>query len=327
LIVDEENKSGVTHSELVLAVDLGGTNLRVAAVDRTGKIHCHSKQRTPQTGNADEIVRALIDALRACASTVTEQGGAISAVSIVVPGTVDIAEGVVVKVPNLPCLDGFQLCNALGRELGWPVFLENDANAAAIGERWLGAGKGYATLICVTLGTGVGGGIILDGKLWRGVDGSAAEIGHIGVDPFSGVNCTCGSEGCLEVFASATAVVRMAHEARFRHPNSVLHHVGDLTAEQLYQAGRAGDELAIEVFHRMGDYLGVGLASLINLLNPQVIVIGGGLANGWDLFQEHMNKQVSRRAFPVPARRAKIVRAQCGDDAGLIGAARIVFKD
>jgi len=314
-------------SELVFAADLGGTHLRVATVDRNGKIYCRKMQPTPQAEKPNEIVRELINAAHAFQPTAPEEGGGISAVSVVVPGTVNVAEGVVVKAPNVPCLDGFRLAAALESELEWPVILENDANAAAIGELWQGAGQGYRTLICVTLGTGVGGGIILDGKLWRGVDGSAGEIGHIGVDPFAGVPCTCGSRGCLEVYASATAIVRMTREARPRYPNSMLHNTEVLTSEKVYQAGREGDELAIEVFRRMGVYLGIGLASLINVLNPEIVVIGGGLSNGWDLFGKHMHQQVLERAFPIPARRVKIVRAQCGDDAGLLGAARLALKD
>jgi len=325
LTVDAKRDAGA--SEFVFAADLGGTHLRVATVDRNGKIYCRQMQPTPHAEKPNEIVRALIDAVHASELKAPERGGAISAVSVVVPGTVNSAEGVVVKAPNVPCLDGFRLTAALESELKWPVILENDANAAAIGELWRGAGQGYRTLICVTLGTGVGGGIILDGKLWRGVDGSAAEIGHIGVDPFAGVPCMCGSRGCLEVYASATAIVRMTREARPRYPNSILHNTEDLTSEKVYRAGKAGDELAIEVFRRMGVYLGIGLASLINVLNPEIVVIGGGLSNGWDLFAKHMHQQVLERAFPIPARRVKIVRAQCGDDAGLLGAARLAFKD
>lgn len=324
-MVDTTGKSGT--SEFVFAADLGGTHLRVATVDRNGKIYCRQMQPTPQAEKPNEIVRALIDSVREFEIGTVKRGGTLSAVSVVVPGTVNVAEGVVVKAPNVPCLDGFRLAAALESELAWPVFLENDANAAAIGELWRGAGQGYRSLICVTLGTGVGGGIILDGKLWRGVDGSAAEIGHMGVDPFAGVPCTCGSRGCLEVYASATAIVRMTREARPRYPNSMLHNTEALTSQKIYQAGMEGDELAIEVFRRMGVYLGIGLASLINVLNPEIVVIGGGLSNGWDLFEKHMHQQVLERAFPIPARRVKIVRAKCGDDAGLLGAARLAFKD
>jgi len=327
LTAHSTTKSGTNKKEFVFAADLGGTHLRVATVDRTGAISCRQMQSTPQAEKPNEIVRALIDAVHKCEREVVALGGGISAVSIAVPGTVNVAEGVVVKAPNLPCLDGFRLGAALESELDWPVTLENDANAAAVGEMWQGAGQGYRTLICVTLGTGVGGGIILDGKLWRGADGSAGEIGHIGVDPFGDVPCMCGSRGCLEVYASATAIVRMTREARPRYPNSVLHNTEDLTSEKIYRAGKEGDELAIEVFRRMGVYLGIGLASLINVLNPEIVIIGGGLSNGWELFEQHMHQQIMERAFPIPARRVKIVRAQCGDDAGLLGAARLAFDE
>jgi glucokinase len=327
LTVSANNKSATPKPESVFAADLGGTHLRVATVDRSGTISCRQMQATPQAEKPNEIVQALIKAVHECERHAAEQGGVISAVSVVVPGTVNVAEGVVVKAPNVPCLDGFRLAAALESELDEPVILENDANAAAIGEMWRGAGRGYRTLICVTLGTGVGGGIILDGKLWRGADGSAGEIGHIGVDPFGGVPCACGSRGCLEVYASATAILRMTREAKPSYPNSILHNTEDLTSAKVYQAGKEGDELAIEVFRRMGVYLGIGLASLINVLNPEIVVIGGGLSNGWDLFEKHMHQQVIERAFPIPARRVKIVRAQCGDDAGLLGAARLAFKD
>lgn len=322
-----KRKLGGSESDLVFAADLGGTHLRGATVDRNGKVYCRLMQSTPQAEEPIEIVRALVDAAHECERQAARQGAVISAVSVVVPGTVDIAEGVVIKAPNVSCLDGFRLSAALESELEWPAILENDANAAALGEMWRGAGKGYCTLICLTLGTGVGGGIILDGKLWRGADGSAAEIGHMGVDPFGGVACPCGSRGCLEVYASATAVVRMTREARPRYPKSMLHTSEDLTSEKVYQAGEEGDELALEVFRRMGTYLGIGIANLINVLDPEIVVIGGGLSNGWELFEKHMRQQVVERAFPIPARCVKIVRGECGDDAGLLGAARLAFTD
>jgi glucokinase len=236
-----------------------------------------------------------------------------------------VAEGVVVKAPNVPCLDGFRLAAALEDELAWPTSLENDANAAAVGEMWQGAARGYTAIVCITLGTGVGGGIILNGQLWRGADSSAGEIGHMAVDPFVGVPCGCGSRGCLEQYASATAIVRMTREQQPRYPNSPLQTTERLTAEAVYRAGLQGDELALEVFRRMGLYLGIGIASLVNLLNPQIIVVGGGVANGWELFEKHMHQQVLQRAFPLPARSVKIVRAECGDDAGLLGAAKLAF--
>ncbi len=311
-----EKKNG-----LIFAADLGGTHLRAATVDRNGRIHARFKQNTPQVKDASAIVDAIVAAVREF-----QKQDEISAVSLVVPGTVKVEEGAVVTAPNLPCLDGFRLAAALTEQLHLPAFLENDANAAAVGEMWQGAAVGCKTIICVTLGTGVGGGIILDGKLWRGVDGAAAEIGHMCVDPFGGVACTCGSRGCLEVFASATAIVRMTREASPRYPDSILHGKDDRTAAMIFEAGKQGDELALEIFRRMGVYLGIGLANLINILNPEMIVLGGGVVNGWDLFAKHMHQQVEERAFPLLAARVKIERAKCGDDAGLLGAARLALS-
>jgi glucokinase len=310
---------------VVFAADLGGTHLRAATVDEAGRIHARLKQNTPQAETPDEIVQALVSAARECDKQSGVVGNDLRAISVVVPGSVNVKAGLIVKAPNLPCLDGFRLTDALTQELGRPAILENDANAAAVGEMWQGAGRGRRTIVCVTLGTGVGGGIILDGKLWRGVNDSAAEIGHMCVDPFGGVACACGSRGCLEVYASATAIVRMTREARPRHPNSVLQAKQNLTAEKIFCAGLQGDELALEVFRRMGVYLGIGLANLINILNPEMIVIGGGVVNGWDLFVKDMNHQIAERAFPLPAAQVKVVPGECGDDAGLLGAARLAF--
>lgn len=311
--------------ELVIAVDLGGTNLRAATVDPRGRTHDHVKHHTPRTDDAGQIVQAIIAAVRECEQRSTARGARIRALAIALPGTVEASSGVVMNAPNIPCINGFRLRAALMGDVSWPVLLENDANAAAVGEMWQGAARERRTIVCLTLGTGVGGGIILDGKLWRGADGAAGEIGHMSVEPF-GHACNCGGRGCLEVYASATAVVRMAHEGLTRYPGSTLRALTQLTAKDVYEHGLAGDELAREVFRRMGQYLGIGLASLVNLLNPEMIVIGGGAANGWDLFIEHARQELLSRAFPVPAQRVEIVRAACGDDAGLLGVAHLAFE-
>lgn len=316
-------------AEFVLAVDLGGTHLRAAAIDHQGTIHSSLKQDTP-SGNADEIVRALVSGLQVCAKQLKDRTpGAtaqIKAVCVAVPGTVDVATGVVLKAPNLVSLDGFPLAAAVASELELPATLENDANAAAVGEMWMGVARELRSIVCVTLGTGVGGGIILDGQLWRGANGSAAEVGHMCVDPFEDAICGCGSRGCLEAYASATALVRMTREIGAQNSHSKLHTLDELTSEKIYQAGLAGDEVALEAFRRMGSYLGIGISNLLNLLDPEIIVIGGGVAKGWALFEQAMHKEVSERAFLTARTLAKIVPAECGDDAGLLGAARLAFQ-
>ena len=307
-----------SSDSLVFAVDLGGTHLRAALVDDTGTILKQLKQETPKGDSADCIINALANA----AEQWREERQRVVATSIMVPGAVDSNKAVVLQTPNLPSLVNFGLKAALEQRLGWPVFLENDANAAAVGEMWLGAARGCRDVMSVTLGTGVGGGVILDGKLWRGSHGSGGEIGHTTVDPFSGLKCKCGNTGCLELFASATAIVRMTRENLSFFTGTRLTS-DDLTAEQVYEAGRDGDELALAVFKRFGMYLGIGLANIINLIDPQIIVITGGAANGWDLFASEMYRQVEERAFRTTAQQVKIARAECGDNAGLLGAARL----
>jgi len=307
-----------SSDRLVFAVDLGGTHLRVALVDDTGRILNHLKQETPRA--AEKVVDALVSAAQKWDSDKLP----IVAASIMVPGAVDSAKAELLQAPNLPSLVNFGLKPELERRLGWPVVLENDANAAAVGEMWLGAARGCRDVVSVTLGTGVGGGVILDGKLWRGSHGSAGEIGHTTVDPFSGLKCKCGNTGCLELFASATAIVRMTRENLSLFHGSRLKS-DDLTAEQVYEAGRDGDELALAVFKRFGMYLGVGLANLINLIDPEIIVISGGAVNGWDLFAPEMYRQVEERAFRTTAQQVRIARAECGDNAGLLGAARLAL--
>ncbi len=311
----------LSSGSLVFAVDLGGTHLRVALVNDTGRILQQLKQETPKGDSAEGI----IDALASAAEKWNSARDSIVAASIMVPGAVDSEKAVVVQAPNLPSLVNFGLKAELEQRLGWPVLLENDANAAAVGEMWLGAARGCRDVISVTLGTGVGGGIILDGRLWRGAHGSAGEIGHTTVDPFSGLKCKCGNTGCLELFASATAIVRMTRENLPLFPESVLKN-DELSAVKVYEAGRNGDELALAVFRKFGMYLGIGLANLINLIDPQIIVLAGGAVNGWELFAPEMYRQVGERAFRATAQQVKIARAECGDNAGLLGAAHLAFR-
>ena len=310
--------------EIVLAADLGGTNLRMAAVDREGKILHRTKHGTPKSERAEEIISAIAEASSECLEAVKKKGW-IKAFGAALPATLNAPDGIILKAPNLPALDGFRFSATVSDELNLPVVLENDANAAAIGENWLGAGKGFSDSICVTLGTGVGGGIILNGRILRGIDGTAGEIGHICVEPF-GEPCGCGSRGCVEQYSSATAIVRLTRELENQYPKSILQNKTRLTSLDVYEAGKTGDELALEVFRKMGFYLGIALADLVNVLNPEIIVIGGGASAGWDLFIGHVQDQIRKRAFNEPAIRAKIVRAELGDDAGILGAAKLAFQ-
>lgn len=310
--------------QVVLAADLGGTNLRMAAVDESENIIFRVKNETPQNGDAEEIVRALVKAAENCRENLEDRE--VSAIAAAVPGSVNYDEGLIIKAPNLSMLDGFPIVQALENNLNVKAFIENDANAAAIGENWLGASKGFENSITVTLGTGVGGGIIIKNEILRGADGTAAEIGHICVEPF-GYWCSCGSNGCLETYASATAMVRIAEELVEEFPRAAkLLKDNRETSEDIFKIANDGDKLAREVFRRQGLYLGIALAGLINTLNPEIIVIGGGASAGWDLFMPELKKQIAIRAYKDAAKRAKIVRAELDDDAGILGAAKIAIK-
>ena len=311
------------NKKIVIACDLGGTNLRMAAIDAEGNILCRTKRDTPKADRADEVVRAMVESAEECRDHVKGLGKVL-ALAIAVPATVSAEKGIILKAPNVPALDGFRIVATLENELNLETILENDANAAAVGENWLGASKGYNNSICVTLGTGVGGGIIIDSKVLRGVDGTAGEIGHICVEPF-GAPCGCGSRGCVEQYSSATAVVRQTQELASQYPKSELQQKTRLTSKDVYEAGLEGDELALEVFRRQGFYLGIALGGLINILNPEVIAIGGRAAAGWDLFIPHLLEQVEHRAWREPRLRAKFEKAILGDDAGILGAAKLAF--
>lgn len=309
--------------ELVLAGDLGGTNLRIAAVDAEGQLLYRAEGETPRHTNAGKLVEAVVDLVSECRGAIGSDRG-IHGFGFAIPAIIQSEENRIFSSPNLPELNGFDLSDELSKKLCLDVALENDATAAAIGEHWLGASRGFDSSICVTLGTGVGGGIILNGEPLRGPDGTAGEVGHICVEPL-GFPCACGSVGCLEQYSSASAITRMANELLSKYPESCLHRAETIDALAVFDCGTAGDPLCIEVFRRAGVYLGIALSGLINVLNPEVIVIGGGAADGWELFIGHVRSEIKKRAFQQPAERARIVRASLGGDAGIIGAARLAF--
>ena len=308
-------------SDYVIGVDLGGTNLRAASVRADGVIGAQTRGKTPRTGDVADLVAALVAAVHECAAETVRDGGRVRALALAVPGTIDTRGGLVRKAPNIPGLSGFPLAETLGQAAGVPVVLENDANAAAVGELWQGAARGRRNIVMLTLGTGVGGGVIVEGELLRGSRGAAAELGHITIEP-DGYPCPCGSRGCLEVYASATAVERLAREAGLN--------LGEggraLTSYAVYEQAMRGDEQARGVFRMMGRFLGTGIASLANVLDPEVFVIGGGVAAGWEAFIEFIRDEVRLRAFSEEGKNVEIVRASCGEDAGVLGAAHLGFK-
>jgi glucokinase len=309
--------------EFVLAGDVGGTNLRIAAVDSDGSVVHQESVPTPQTRIASDVVGAISRVAESCIANSGISGNPL-AFGLAMATLVNPREGKALSSPNLPELNGLSVADAVSEQIGLKVLLENDATAAAIGEHWLGSSKDVDNSVFVTLGTGVGGGLILDGRVYRGTDGTAGEVGHINVEP-EGHECGCGSRGCVEQYASATAIARIAGELLQNDPTSSLIGKSDFTSKDVYDAGKAGDAVGIETFRIMGTYLGIALADLVDVLNPDLIVIGGGAAKGWDLFIDNVRTEIAERAFGPPAKRVKLVRAELGGSAGILGAAKVVF--
>ncbi|MCY4544055.1 MAG: ROK family protein [Gemmatimonadetes bacterium] len=310
--------------DLVIGVDLGGTNVNSAVVDDGGRISHRAWQSISGSRTAGEVIDRLVTCVE---MTMDSCGrGRVAGVGVGTPGLIPEDSGIVVYAPNVPEWVDLPLQSILRERLGLPVAIENDANAAAIGEHWVGGAAGKANVICITLGTGVGGAIIMNNEVWRGSNGAGGEIGHMTVVE-NGRMCGCGAPGCLEAYASATAIAEQARELLRGDRMSVLRERsgGDLDridAAMVADAAGQGDDTAREVMHRSATLLGTAVSSLTNLLNPELIVIGGGVMKAGDLIFDPIGAEVARRAYKWSAGILRIVPAKLGDDAGIIGAAR-----
>jgi glucokinase len=300
--------------DYAIGVDLGGTNLRAAAISRDGQLLRKVTGATNLSAGRDVVITDIVNGiaeLRAECGTDRLVG-----VGIGVPGFILMEQGFIVGAHNLPEFHKFPVRDVISQQLGAPVILENDANAAALGERWMGAGRGFDDLLMLTLGTGIGGGIIIGGKVLHGYVGMAGEIGHITVNP-NGNPCGCGNFGCLEKYASATAVVAQADMLRLG---------SDLTAKDVYNLAIQGDDRAKTVFVSMGRALGIALASLINIFNFPIYLLSGGMLPAWDLFAPTMLAEVEQRSFTYRNAVTRIEKAIMGNEAGLYGAAYLPFQ-
>jgi glucokinase len=332
-------------SKCAIGVDLGGTNLRIALVGDSGKILDRISLETGVTRGPARVVDEMCVAIRDLAAKHGSEG-TLCGIGVGVPGIIDMQAGMVLQSPNFPGWHDYPVRNEIERRLGTPVVLENDANAAALGEKWLGAASSVDDMCMVTLGTGVGGGIVLHGKIWHGMSGMAGELGHITIEP-DGVLCGCANHGCVEQYASAKAIKRMVKEAVATGKAPTLAQAintnPDIDPETIYQMAMHGDKAAQQVFDRVGRALGILFGCLINIFNLPVYVVGGGVANAWDAFSPEMFAETLRRSYIYKAtapgnvrgeadktsneassRQSTIItQATLGSDAGLIGAARL----
>jgi glucokinase len=299
-------------------VDLGGTFIKAAAVDAGGSFRGRARVPTGATEGPDRVLDRLVAALDEARG---QSGGDLIAVGVGVPGLVD-DEGVILRFPNFPGWDQLHLASALRRRLGLPIVIENDANAAAVAERVAGSARNSDDYVFVTLGTGIGSGIILGGRIYRGTHGKAAELGHVKVVA-GGRLCGCGARGCVEQYASGTALARDALAAveagRLPGPENGE----EITPAWLHRLARKGHHGAREIYAVAADYLGLALAGVVNLMDITVFFIGGGVAGAFDLFQPALQEAIRRHAFGLATEDLVVARATCGNDAGMIGSAHL----
>jgi glucokinase len=330
-----------------IGVDLGGTNLRIAAFDEQGTLMEKITLGTKTVVGRDQVLNNMCEAIQQTSEKFRSHTNLVG-VGIGVPGIMDMPTGMMRESPNLPGWADYPVRAEIERRLGTPVILENDANCAALGEKWLGAGRHVRHLAMLTLGTGVGGGIVMDEKIWHGMTGMAGEFGHMTVEP-DGPQCGCGNRGCLEQYSSATAVMRMAREtiAAGNAPGLTMVANSDVefSAKEIYNLAVQGDEQAKKIFRRVGRALGISLATMINGLNLEMYVIGGGVSSAWDAFSPSIFEELRQRSMvyaatapvdplhhssgasgqvePGTGRKTIITRALLGSDAGLFGAAHL----
>jgi glucokinase len=314
----------------VLGIDLGGTNVRLALVTPQGKILFRRERATASMPNQAALVSILAADLNNAGEEARSQGWAVQGVGIGVPGLIRPKEGLVVFSPNVPPLNECPLIPLLTPKVNWPLLLENDANLFALGEHWLGAGAGHQHMLGITLGTGVGGGLILNGQVWAGTQGTAGEIGHMTVDP-EGNKCHCGNRGCLETMASASWTVTWVKEQLAQGASSWLRELYEtdpdaIEGQTLVVAAQQADPLARRAFDRVGRSLGQAIASVVHLLGISRVVIGGRFARAWEVFQYSLEAELHRRLTLFPPEAVSVCPAQLGDDAGLVGAARLAWQ-
>lgn len=314
-------------SALRLGIDLGGTKILAAVVDAQGKVLGEAKKSTHPERGQDAVIDRIVKTAKEAMAAAGVDSSTVAVAGIGAPGPVDTASGVVYRPPNLEGWDEVPLGNLLSKGLDMPVFVDNDVNLGTLAEQVLGAGQGAQDLVAIFVGTGVGGGIIIDGKLQRGFRGAAGEIGHIIVDP-DGPLCGCGRRGCLEAFASRTAIERDVRAAMAGGRPSIVGELlaaadrNRLTSGVIAEALSRQDALMVEVITQVQRYLGIAVANVVNLLDPQVVVFGGGVVEALGEQFIAPIRKVARPLFlqQMKADQVRIVAATLGDHAGVLGA-------
>lgn len=310
-----------------IGIDVGGTNVKIALVDDNGKIiYSNSVPTRAEMGyeyTVNNIKQAIYDLMKETKLSTKD----IEGIGFGFPGQVDYKSGIVRLAPNIPGWVEVPIAKMIEDEFHIPTRVDNDVRCAALGELNYGAGKGCENLICITVGTGIGSGLIINGKLVRGAANAAGEIGHIKLQMHDGPICGCGDTGCMEAFASGPSIVAMAEDyikggksTKYRE----MANGGDITPFIVAEAAKAGDPVAKKIFARMGEYIGIGMSSVVNLLNPEKIIVGGGVADAGDILLDPLKENLKKRAMKIAGETVQVVPAQLGNTAGVIGASLLI---
>ncbi len=337
-------------SDFAIGVDVGGTNLRIAAIDQQGGLVEKVTLGTKVALGRDRVLDHMCDAVRRVAEKYGN-GSNLMGIGIGIPGIIDMETGMIRESPNLPGWSDTPVRQEIEHRLATRVVLENDANCAAFGEKWLGAARHAEDMAIITLGTGVGGGIVLNGRIWHGMNGMAGEFGHTTIEP-EGVRCACGNRGCVEQYASASAIMRMAKAAIASGRAPALAKAAsadpEFSAKAVYNLAIQGDADARRIFQQVGQALGILLANLVNSLNLSMYVVGGGVSSAWEAFSPFIFEELRQRSMVYAAtapptqaglqgasthvdlkvsHKTMVTRALLGSDAGLYGAARLAMVE
>jgi glucokinase len=316
-----------------VGVDLGATNIVSILINGEGKVIEKDTRCTLAREGKEKALSQIVNSVRAVLEKGQLQGissASIKGVGVGSPGPLDTKKGIIHFAPNLPGWNNVSLVSILEDELKLPIFLENDGNAAALAEWWMGAGKKVDNLVLLTLGTGVGGGIIIGGEVLHGAWDTAAEIGHMIIHE-RGLVCGCGKRGCLEAYASATGVIKRTVSLMKAGGDTILReleygHLEDITCELVYRAAERGDELSQRIVEETARYLGIGIASIVNIINPEMVILSGGMTAAGDLLFKPVRKYARKYALEAAIRGVRIVPAKLGGNTGALGAAATVLK-
>lgn len=312
-------------NKYVVGVDLGGTKISTALADFEGNVLAQSIIPTNAHEGEERVLERIINTIQSVIKEGEVNLEDVKAIGIGSPGPLDSQKGIIIKTPNLP-FTNFNLVRPLEVKFGVPVFLDNDANVAAIGEYMLGAGRGKKNMVYFTVSTGVGGGAIVDGNIYRGNTSNALEIGHTTVAPF-GPRCGCGNVGCLEAVSSGTAIGKRGREAVTTKVETSLKDYENVTSYEVFKEAEKGDAVAKDIIEDALSYLGIGIANAISIFDPEMVVIGGGVSKAGDIVFERVREVVKKRCFKSMSDACEIVPAGLGTDAGVIGAVALALLE